>query len=477
MQFDLITGVQISQSHPDPKLYLCYNAHMPPLSVLAESSIIQTEDLIITDGLSLAFDALERGTDHLFITGKAGTGKSTLLTTYRNKLRDLGQELVVLAPTGVAALNVDGQTIHSFFNLAPNATLDEAVAAAKRHRKKELFRGLSEIVIDEISMVRSDLLDCIDVFLQTVRLSPLPFGGVRMVFFGDLYQLPPVVSWQEQHEFSKLYSSAYFFGAKVMDRVLHEGLYGGLKLIELDHIFRQSDSYFIEILNAIRTQTMTLEHLEHLNARVNAEIATDQAIILTGRRDSALELNWDHLASLSGSLGEYVGEVTGNFPKGHLPTEQSLSLKAGARVMFVANDSQKRWVNGTLGTITKLKAGEIVVRLDSGEIELVTPHTWELSKMVFNQDSQSLERETFGSFKQLPVCVAQAITIHKSQGKTFDHLILDLRRGVFAHGQAYVALSRCRTLEGMSLTAPLIKKHVMMDPQVSVFMESLLSAD
>jgi len=447
------------------------------------------QELILTSKQSEAFNALERGTDHLFITGKAGTGKSTLLTTYRNKLQDLGQELVVLAPTGVAALNVDGQTIHSFFNFAPNASLDEAVTAAKRHRKKELFRSLTEIVIDEISMVRSDLLDCIDIFLQTVRLSPLPFGGVRMVFFGDLYQLPPVVSWQEKTEFAKLYSSPYFFGAKVMDRLLHEGLYGGLqssaagssygalKLIELDHIFRQTDTSFIEILNAIRNQSMTAAHLEQLNTRVQAEIATDQAIILTGRRDTALELNWDHLASLKSGLGEYVGEVTGTFPKGHLPTEQSLSLKVGARVMFVANDSQKRWVNGTLGTITKMRGGEVVVRLDSGEIELVTPYTWELSKMVFNQDSNMLERETLGSFKQLPITVAQAITIHKSQEKTFDHLIIDLRRGVFAHGQAYVALSRCRTLEGMSLTAPLLKQHVMMDPQVGTFMNQFSLGD
>lgn len=447
-------------------------------------------ELVITTKLSEAFDVLERGTDHLFITGKAGTGKSTLLTSYRQKLRDLGEELVVLAPTGVAALNVEGQTIHSFFNFAPNASLDEAVTAAKRHRKKELFRSISEIVIDEISMVRSDLLDCIDIFLQTVRLSPLPFGGIRMVFFGDLYQLPPVVSWQEKAEFAKLYSSPYFFGAKVMDRLLNEGLYGGLqlsaqsgsihgsqtntygslKLIELDHIFRQTDSNFIEILNAIRNRSMTDEHLDRLNSRVQAEIATDQAIILTGRRDTALELNWEHLASLKTGLGEYVGEVTGTFPKGHLPTEESLSLKVGARVMFVANDSQKRWVNGTLGTITKLRAGEAVIRLDSGDIELVTPYTWELSKMVFNPDSQQLERETLGSFKQLPITVAHAITIHKSQGKTFDNLIIDLRRGMFAHGQAYVALSRCRTLEGMSLTAPLLKQHVMMDPQVGIFM-------
>lgn len=429
-------------------------------------------DYISTQALTSAFSVLEKGTDHVFITGKAGTGKSTLLMKYREKLRSLGHELVVLAPTGVAALHIEGQTIHSFFGLAPNASVEETIATARRHRKKELFRTLTEIVIDEISMVRSDLLDCIDIFLQTIRQSPLPFGGVRMIFFGDLYQLPPVVTSYERESFMQLYESPYFFNAKVMDRVLHEELFGGLQLIELDHIFRQQDTSFIQILNAIRNQSVTFDHLELLNTRVGADINFDTAIVLTSRRNSAQRLNQKHLDSLGSSYEEYSATVTGNFPSSYQPTPEILQLKKGARVMFVANDTQKRWVNGTLGTVLEVLPSTVLVRLDSGEQEVVTPHTWDVSRMVLGTDSQQLEREVLGSYKQLPLTVAHAITVHKAQGKTFQDSVVDLRDGMFAFGQAYVALSRVQSLQGLSLTAPFHTKHIHVDASVKHFLSN-----
>jgi ATP-dependent exoDNAse (exonuclease V) alpha subunit len=426
--------------------------------------------LSMTPTLQKAFDILERGTDHVFITGKAGTGKSTLLMKYRQKIQQLGGDLVVLAPTGVAALNVEGQTIHSFFGFAPNISSEEVAVEARRRRNKELYRALVEIVIDEISMVRSDLLDFIDVFLQTVRQSPLPFGGVRMIFFGDLYQLPPVVTNHERAEFAQLYKTPFFFGSKVMQRIQQESLFEGLQVIELDHIFRQQDSRFIDILNAVRTQTATRDHLDHLNSRVNADIDFSQAIILTGRRDSADRLNQIHLSDLESMGQEYLGTISGKFSRGYLPTQEKLVLKAGARVMFVANDPHKRWVNGTLGTVIKTSSSEVMVRIDNGELETVSPYTWELSKMVFNSLTGQLERETLGSFKQLPITVAHAVTIHKAQGKTFDYSVVDLSHGAFAYGQTYVALSRSTSLEGLSLTSPILERHILMDPTIVTFM-------
>jgi ATP-dependent DNA helicase PIF1 len=426
-------------------------------------------DFVLTPTLDQALQVLEKGTDHVFITGKAGTGKSTLLMEYRRRVQQLGSDLVVLAPTGVAALNVAGQTIHSFFGFAPNATFLEVESEAKTRRNKTLFRALVEIVIDEISMVRSDLLDCVDVFLRTVRQSPLPFGGVRMIFFGDLYQLPPVITSQERAEFKKLYHTPFFYGSKVMQLIQKESLFDGLQIIELDHIFRQQDTEFVNILNAVRTQTVTQTHLDLLNTRLNAEIDFEMAITLTGTRSRADRLNTFHLSTLNTSTQDYTATFSGKFSKNHFPTLPTLVLKAGVRVMFVANDPNKRWVNGTLGTVVKTTPNEAFVRIDSGELEKVSAFTWELSKMTFNKSAQRLDRVVIGSFKQLPLMVAYAITIHKAQGKTFDYSVVDLTEGAFSYGQTYVALSRATSLQSLSLTAPILMEHVLMDPEVANF--------
>jgi len=448
------------------------HSHLSPHDQFASILGVSPQTFIDTPELEAAFAKLKTGSQHVFITGKAGTGKSTLLTRYRDYLHSLEQELVVLAPTGVAALNVDGQTIHSFFQLAPNGSIEEAKASARRQRKRGLYKQLTEIVIDEISMVRADLLDCIDVFLKTVRNSPLPFGGVRMIFFGDLYQLPPVLTRHEAAEFSQLYETEYFFSAKVMRELLYESMFG-MEVIELDRVFRQQDDHFLTILNAIRNQEATPEILNSLNARVGIDLTEHQPIVLTGLRNKAHQLNQQHLAGLSGKQATFWADISGAFLKGYSPTDEELTVIEGARVMFTANDSAKRWVNGSLGTVVGVSDQSVEVELDEGETVTVLPYTWEVAKMIFSPERGVLERETIGSFKQLPITIAHAVTIHKAQGKTFDYSVIDLSGGMFAHGQAYVALSRSRSLTGLSLTRPIREKDIIMDRRVLQFIKSL----
>jgi MinD superfamily P-loop ATPase len=426
-----------------------------------------------------ALDLLEHGTGHLFITGKAGTGKSTLLQHFRLHTKI---PLVVLAPTGVAAVNVGGETIHSFFKFAPNVTKKEARSDAYFCEERALYKKLEMIIIDEISMVRSDLLDCVDTFLRVVRDDNSDFGGVRMVFFGDLYQLPPVVTSREYETFRTLYQSEWFFDSTVMKAILESDA-ENFAMIELDTIYRQSDPEFIKLLGHIRMKTAGAEHIAKLNSRVKPNALEKEVplieivrvkdpkppITLTGRRDTAAEINQRHLATLRTKEHLYDGKHTGSFPDGHLPTAQQLALKAGARVMFVANDPEGRFVNGTLGTVKKLFSDYVTVAIDDGATETIEPHTWELTHTVLSP-KQELEKEKLGDFTQLPLMLAWAVTIHKSQGKTFDHVVINLESGAFAHGQVYVALSRATTFEGITLTHPLTQNDVKMNWRVNQFL-------
>src|SRR3989338_4139502 len=361
-----------------------------------------------------ALEVMEHTSKNVFITGKAGTGKSTLLNYFRAHTR---KKVVVLAPTGVAALNVQGETIHSFFRFKPDITLQKIKKlSGKRGR---IFNEIDAIIIDEISMVRSDLLDCADKFLRlNTAGSKRPFGGIQMIFIGDLYQLPPVVTSSEKDIFRSHYQSQYFFDAAVFKEF-------PMEFIELEKIYRQKDEKFIGLLNAIRNNSITDEDLALLNRRVGA--------------DSALR------------------------------------LAVGAQVMLLNNDTAGRWVNGSLGEITKIKsnreenADSILIKLAEGNIEEVFPFSWEIFHFSFNETSSMIEAETVGSFTQYPLKLAWAITIHKSQGKTFDRVIIDMGRGAFAHGQTYVALSRCRSFEGISLVRPLRKSDILMDRRVVRF--------
>ncbi|PIS31480.1 AAA family ATPase [Candidatus Saganbacteria bacterium CG08_land_8_20_14_0_20_45_16] len=413
-----------------------------------------------------ALDLLENTSQNVFITGKAGTGKSTLLDYFRNQTK---KRVVVLAPTGVAAINVRGETIHSFFGFKPDITLDKVRQLDFKKRQKEnIYKKIDAIVIDEISMVRADLLDCVDKFLRlNGPAKNLPFGGLQMIFFGDLYQLPPVVTSHERHIFQNHYSSPYFFSARVFQNIK-------IEYLELEKVYRQKDEQFIGLLNTIRNNSATEPELAVLNQRYlpDFEAKDDFAIYLTTTNLMASELNEKRLEELKGKLRVLEGELLGDFEQNQLPTGINLKLKIGAQVMMLNNDPLRRWVNGTMGKIKKIKQDEIEVELQDGKREIVQPFTWEIFHFSFDPKIGQLDSEVVATFTQFPLKLAWAITIHKSQGKTFDKVIIDIGRGTFAHGQMYVALSRCRSLDGIVLKKLLKKSHIFMDWRVVKFVTS-----
>lgn len=408
---------------------------------------------------------MEKTEKNLFLTGKAGTGKSTLLEYFKN---GTSKKCAVLAPTGVAALNVQGETIHSFFLLKPGFELDEA--REKKTKKPKFYQRLEMIIIDEISMVRADLLDAIDIFLRKARNDARPFGGVQMVFIGDLYQLPPVLTRADREKFASEYDTAFFFGSQVMQQGNFD-----LEVVELEEIYRQEDEEFIEVLNAVRQDQARFQHLEILNSRVVNKSDTKPYIHLTTTNKDANSVNNYHLEEIFDDEVLFEAVIQGKVERSYHPTDELLNLKVGAQIMFVNNDSERKWVNGTIGTIVDIDSilELIVVETSNGKTVEVTPHTWEISKYVFEEGE--FKREIIGSFKQMPLKLAWAITIHKSQGKTFDNVIIDLGRGSFAHGQTYVALSRCRSLEGMILKRPIYKKDIIMSPKVEYFFKQYRS--
>jgi ATP-dependent DNA helicase PIF1 len=420
-----------------------------------------------------AFELLNHSNRHLFITGKAGTGKSTLLNHFR---KTTDRKHVVLAPTGIAAVNIEGETIHSFFAIAPGINPDEAREEAFKRKKTDVYRQIEMIVIDEISMVRADLLDCIDQFLRAARNKDIPFGGIQMVFIGDMYQLPPVVTTEERDIFMQLYQSPYFFHSNVM-REIFTGMFSSFEYIELDTIYRQTNPEFVEILNNIRTKTVTPEHIYHLNSRTVEPDTKQNYIYLVGTNKQAEEINGMYLKKLRGQSFDFAGDVEGEYERRNLPAEEDLVLKVGARVMFVKNDPDGRWINGTLGTVCKIEEdigdAEIEVEIDNGKKVEVTSVSWTNYRSTFNPEKKVIEKQEIGKFTQIPLRLAWAITIHKSQGKTFDNVIIDLGFGAFAHGQTYVALSRCRSLEGLVLKSPIRDKDIIMDRRINMFIQYL----
>ncbi len=405
---------------------------------------------------------------NLFITGRAGTGKSTLLRLYQ---RTTHRRVVVLAPTGVAALNVAGQTIHSFFGFPPRLF---SPADIKRRRYARLYELLDCIIIDEISMVRADLLDNIDYFLRLQRGDDRPFGGVQMVFFGDLYQLPPVVASPEERElFRTQYASPYFFSSYV----LRDGY--PMEMVELQQVYRQENRHFLRLLDAIRSASIDEDDLADLNLRHVPDFEPEEFYLtLSARNANVNAINQQNLEANPLPARNYLAEVKGGFKPGIYPTDPALQLKVNAQVMFLRNDPDKAYVNGTIGRVIELKPETVVVRIDDpekGETDIeVSQHEWEISKYVADPlDSSKISTQSLGSFKQLPLRLAWAVTIHKAQGKTFDRIVIDMGKGAFEHGQTYVALSRCRTLDGIVLRRPLHPRDLMVDPRVVEYYEGM----
>ncbi len=426
-----------------------------------------------------ALDLMEHTDTNLFITGRAGTGKSTLLTYFRSTTK---KKIVVLAPTGVAAVHVGGQTIHSFFGFSPETTPDTVKNPRFYTEDKEIYREIDTIIIDEISMVRADLFDCIDIFLRKAGPDKRkPFGGVQMILIGDLYQLPPVVPERDRVLFSERYASPYFFSSNVcggnkQKKLLEEKTFE-LTLIELEKIYRQKDKKFISLLNAVRDNTVTDTHLEMLNKRCVGEDFDHESysgISITTTNAMASSINHSQLESLDEEERVFTGRVENSFDRSAFPTEAELRLKIGARVMILHNDPWGKWHNGSTGTVSgftrnDLEEEQIKVRLDSENEVTLGTYAWDMYRFYFDQSSKQIESETIGSFIQYPLKLAWAVTVHKAQGKTFDQVLLDIGRGTFVSGQTYVALSRCTSFEGLHLRRPIKAHHIWMDPAVHAF--------
>jgi hypothetical protein len=416
-----------------------------------------------------AFKILAETRSSVFLTGKAGTGKSTFL---RDAVQRLPKKTVVVAPTGIAAIQARGETLHAFFKLPFGPVLpgDQRLRQIRYpSEKKKLMVDMEVLVIDEVSMVRADLLDAVDECLRRVRKEALPFGGVQLLLVGDLLQLEPVTKsadWELLHHW---YNSPFFFDARVL-RDLE------LVNIELEKVYRQQDPDFIALLDRIRKGVPSYEDMVLLNhqPKVPSPAEEEYCIVLTGTRASAESTNRSRLEDLCAPLVAYEGVITGDFPAHHLPTERTLELKKGAQVIFIRNDigAFRRWVNGTLGVIAETAENQVLVRLRDGTEHKVDPVRWEHIRYAQDKEGKITE-EVLGSFDQLPLALAWAVTIHKSQGLTFDRACIDLGNGAFAAGQLYVALSRCRTLEGIYLKRRLRRQDAMARDEVLRFYEQM----
>ena len=435
---------------------------MSPPAVAATGA----SDLTVTPSFAAARAALEDGRNVL-LTGKAGTGKTTFLEWFR---KDSTKNIAVVAPTGVAALNVRGQTIHSFFELKPGFVAPDHTF---RIRNRKLFQSLDLLIVDEISMVRADLFDAMATILRQYGPNPRqPFGGVQICLVGDLLQLPPIISPAEREAFHHLYAGPYFFQAQAWQPEQ-------FTTIAFDDVFRQRDPAFVALLNRIREGQRTPDLLAALNQRVGVVAEEDGIVTLTTTNARATAINEARMAALSHPGRIYTGEAAGNFTASgqNLPAPEQLLLKPGAQVMFTRNDvPARRWVNGTLGVVRHLEADVVIVEVMRGDrprLYEVEREIWKAVKYRLDDDSGEIRAEETGHYTQFPLTPAWAVTIHKSQGKTLDRVLIDLDRGAFAPGQLYVALSRCRTLEMLTLTRPVNLADIRVDPRVVGFLQAV----
>lgn len=429
--------------------------------------------MIVNGELELAKQIIENTGTNLFLTGKAGTGKTTFL---RNLKRASPKRMIVLAPTGIAAINAGGVTIHSFFQLPlspylPGATFDRAEKRYFRFGKvkRDIIRTLDLLVIDEISMVRADLLDAVDSVMRCYRKHDKPFGGVQLLLIGDLQQLAPVVKDAEWALLDTVYETPYFFSSKALATA-------GYLTVELNTVYRQQDTAFIEILNQIRDNNVTDKTLATLNSRYIPEFKLNKQkgfIRLTTHNFQAQSYNERELALLPTEEFVFEAKVHGTFPETSYPADKSLTLKQGAQIMFIKNDPEKRFYNGMIGEVVSVDGSHITVRgNDNSETFRLDRAEWTNSKYVLDDRTKEIKETVEGVFSQYPIKLAWAITIHKSQGLTFDHAVIDASHS-FAHGQAYVALSRCKTLEGIVLSAPLQRDALINDDVVDSYVSRI----
>lgn len=411
----------------------------------------------------------------VFLTGKAGTGKSTFLKYICNHTK---KKYVVLAPTGIAAINAGGVTLHSFFKLPFRPMLPDDPDLSLSHgrifeffkypkEKRKIIAEVDLIIIDEISMVRADIIDCVDRILRVYSGNMrLPFGGKQLLFVGDVFQLEPVVPSDQKEILSLFYASPFFFSARVFKDI-------NLVPIELQKVYRQTDSVFINILDRIRNNAARKQELDTLNGRYFPSFEPqneDMYITLATRRDQVDFINEKKLAELPGEEYVSVGKIEGDFPESSLPTQLNLSIKEQAQVIFIDNDYERRWVNGTIGMVSGIdENGNVYVLLESGVEHLVEPTSWRNYKYKYNEKEKRIEEEIVGTFEQLPIRLAWAITVHKSQGLTFSRVVVDLTGGVFAGGQTYVALSRCTSLEGLVLKSNISSRDIFIRKEIVEF--------
>lgn len=415
-----------------------------------------------------ALELIENTNQSFFLTGKAGTGKSTFL---RYIINNIGKSFIVVAPTGIAAVNVNGMTIHSFFEfpLRPLLPEDEDIKVFwKDSEKRKIIRNMDTLIIDEISMVRADIIDGIDYSLRRNGGNPnLPFGGKQVVFVGDIFQLEPVTkkSSGEYKIIKEFYGSPYFYHANIFKQIK-------LVSIELQKVYRQKNMEFIRLLDKVRTKEIGNEDIAKLNQRVFSETQLrnkEFTITLTTTNRLADDVNIIKLSELDTPPITYYAQVSGEFEESKYPTEPELELKKGAQVIFIKNDTEKRWVNGTIGQIAELSEDEIKVKLENDNIHIVEKRTWENIKYQYNKEKKKIEQEVVGTFEQFPLKLAWAITIHKSQGLTFESVVIDFGTGTFASGQAYVALSRATTFEGLFLKQRMHISDIYIDKKVIEF--------
>lgn len=416
---------------------------------------------------SSVFEVLENTNDSAFITGRAGTGKSYLLDFFVKHSR---KNVVVVAPTGVAAIKVGGQTIHSFFHIPPETPISKE-SLIPSASKKELYKALDTVVIDEVSMVRSDVMDAIDCVLRKANESALPFGGKQMLFLGDLYQLPPIATPQEMRYLDDTFGGVFFFYAPAVRK-------GGLKKYELTHVFRQKDPNFIEILNEVREGIISDDNLARLNERANAPINNEPAIIIAPTNDAAERTNEVMLNNIDEPLYTYEAVVQGDMRETEFPTQRALRLKVGARVMMLRNDlgtasdrsdENRRWANGTLAQVSRLTEDQIWVMIN-GISHQIDMETWKKVQYSYDPHKKTLRKRVTASFIQFPVKLAWAITVHKAQGATYQSVGVDMATGMFAEGQTYVALSRCTDMNKLYLSRPIERQDIKISNEVKVFL-------